>query len=263
MTTQNLDITQPGWYILSPSTDNATWGNFREEINVSDDQIYNKIYYLNAPVADDVELTAANWTVINKPDSNDSTVIFNKNIGYFILIKRWVRYVRFERIDNTLPTWDLELNVREMYVYNTDGTNIGAAGTPSCLNPSTNSLYDISYLNNGHIGGNDSGFALSSGGHNRGPESNTTKNWVQIELNEDVPLSNIQSVLVYNRTGNEGITSRPAGCVIQLKDANENIIVQSDKLTSTTTSLVAYYQDGATPVGDYVSLGTFDPNNVT
>jgi hypothetical protein len=175
-----------------------------------------------------------------------------------------VKYVRFERIDNTLPTWDLELNVREMYVYNTDGVNIGANGTPSGLNESTVDFYAIHYLNNSDLGGNDSKFALSSGGDNRGATPNTTRNWLQIELADEVSLSDIQKVLVYNRsvTGNTGINSRPAGCVIQLRDANGNIIVQSNKLTSTTTSLVAYYQDGATPHSGYVSLGTFEPDNI-
>lgn len=153
--------------------------------------------------------------------------------------------------------------MREMYVYNTDGVNIGPNGEPSGLSPSATGNYDISYLNDDSIGNNDTHFALSYGGHNRGAP-NTTRNWLQIMLAEEVPLSDIQKVLVNNRSGgsNSGIQSRPAGCVIQLRNANGNIIVQSNKLTSTTTSLVAYYQKDAAPVGGYTSLGTFEPANV-
>jgi len=74
--------TQPGWYILSPSSD-STWSEFIDEIGLNDDQVYNKVYYLDAPVADGVVLTDVNWKVI---DTKDSSVTFNKNIGYFVLI---------------------------------------------------------------------------------------------------------------------------------------------------------------------------------
>ena len=82
MTTPNLNFPQPGWYILSPSSD-STWSEFITDIGLNDAQVYNKVYYLDAPVADGVVLTEDKWSVI---DTTTNDVKFNKNIGYFVLV---------------------------------------------------------------------------------------------------------------------------------------------------------------------------------
>ena len=76
------------------------------------------------------------------------------------------------------------------------------------------------YLNNG-----DFTYLYHSDGQD-------TDNWCQIELDQNYNISQLQSIVIYNRDGTETQLERIKNCRIELMNSNEEIVYYTSSLTT-------------------------------